>query len=352
MPAPGFFDFGAISQGAVDDSTIDQLADRYCEEKARKNRTTGQRYRSELGFFFDTLRRFGGDPELPSRAQCDRYLAYLAMPHQSDHPGTCVRECQALPYAPASIARRRDVIAGFYEYVCTIPGRPNVNPAKHLVVGTRDTDPDDVDTLTGDELTTLWNAAQARRWRDAVAVGLGAGFGMRRNEIASARAENLGDIEGRPTLKFWRVKAQRWQTEFIPAPLHKVILTSLDGRTSGPLVHRINNSRVHAGPRLQLNPATGLREPSPLSLRGIDHLFQEIREYSGVRPDDLYCHLLRKTSITLACTMEGATKDRIKKFYGHLSDRDHFRYNAFAHKVFVREIVNPIQGRGYWRLNA
>lgn len=339
-----FFDFGAIAQDKVDTSTIDQLADRYCEEKARKNSRTGTRYRRELDFFFETLRRFGGDPEKPSRQQVDRYLAYLAMPHQAGHPGPCVRECTELPYAAASIAHRKDVLAGFYEYVSTIPSRPNHNPAKglHVEVGEKK----EVDVLTEWEVHDLWDAVRSRSWRDAVAVGLAGGLGMRREEISLARAENLGRIDAGPTLRFWRVKGRYWQTELLPTPVYEVIQEHLAGRTHGPILTRARSSRT------TINPDTGQAEPPKLSLRGVDYLFEQIRAYSGVRPGDLYCHLMRHTSITLACTIKGLSKDRIKQFYGHVSERDHRRYNAYANRVFLHEIHNPIQGRGFWRLAA
>lgn len=341
MTTGGFFDFGAISQDAVDTSTIDQLADRFTDEK--NNKETGRRYRAELGFFFDTLRRFGADPELPSRQQIDRYLKYLHMPHQDDHPGSCVRECAKLPYDGSSIDRRRSVITAFYDYVSTVPSRPNVNPAKGLSVEKEEES--DVDILTEDETHTIWKAALAHRWRDAVATGLGGGMGQRREEIALCRAENLGRNELGPTLRFWRVKGRYWQTENVPEPVYDVILKLLDGRTHGPIV-------TAARTKMTRNPDTGLLEPQHISLRGLDHVFQDIREYSGVRPHDFHCHLLRKTSITYACTLKGLGKDRIKQFYGHVSDKDHRRYNAFANKVFVREIINPMQGRSFWRLAA
>ncbi|MGW1261205.1 tyrosine-type recombinase/integrase [Streptomyces drozdowiczii] len=338
-----FFDFGAISRDAVDSSSIDQLADRFCEEKSRKNHDTGTRYRQELGFFFDTLRRFGGDPEEPSRQQVDRYLQYLVMDHQSDHPGPCVRECGELPYAPASVERRRHVISAFYEYVSAVPSRPNYNPAKGLHVAQEEKT--DVDALLEEEAHTLWNTTREQRWRDGAAVGLGCGMGMRREEIALARAEGLGRNELGPTLRFWRVKGRYWQTENVPEPTYDMLLKTLDGRTHGPII-------TAARSKLTRNPETGLLEPAHISLRGLDYMFEQIREYSGVRADDLYCHLLRKTSITFACTLKNVSKERIKKFYGHVSDKDHRRYNAFANKVYVREIVNPMQGRAFWRLAA
>ncbi|MFC4498512.1 MULTISPECIES: tyrosine-type recombinase/integrase [Streptomyces] len=339
----GFFDFGAISRDAIDSSTIDQLADRFCDEKGRKNQETGKRYRRELDFFFDTLRRFGGNPEEPSRQQVDRYLAYLLMEHQADHPGPCVRECRELPYAPTSVARRRDVISAFYEYVSAVPSRPNYNPAKQLHVELAEQTA--VDILTEDENLTVWNATRAHRWRDGIAVGLAGGMGMRREEVVRARAENLGRNEKGPTLRFWRVKGRYWQTEIVPAPVYDVIMTSLDGRTHGPIVTAAKTKMIR-------NAETGLLEPEHLSVRGLTYVFEQIREYSGVRPDDLHCHLLRHTSITFACTLRDLSKDRIKKFYGHVSDKDHRRYNAFANQVFVREIINPMQGLGFWALAA
>lgn len=340
----GFFDFGAISRDAIDTSTIDQLADRFCEEKARKNPQTGKRYRRELEFFFETMRRFSANPEEPSRQQVDRYLAYLGMAHQPEHPGPCVRECDELPYAPTSIAHRRDVISAFYEYVSAVPSRPNYNPAKKLHVELPEQT--EVDILTEEETRTLWDVTRARRWRDGLVVGLAGGMGMRREEVVLARAENLGRNEKGPTLRFWRVKGRYWQTENIPQPVCDVIQLVLDGRTHGPIVTAANTKRlVH-------NPETGLPEPPPLTVRGLSNVFEQIRAYSGVRPDDLHCHLLRHTSITYACTLRDVSKDRIKKFYGHVSDKDHRRYNAFANKVFIREIINPMQGPGFWTMAA
>ncbi|MFE5853194.1 tyrosine-type recombinase/integrase [Streptomyces sp. NPDC056500] len=339
----GFFDFGAISRDAIDTSTIDQLADRFVDEKARKNPETGKRYRRELTFFFDTLRRFGGNPEEPSRQQVDRYLTYLGMEHQAGHPGPCDRECHQLPYAPASVARRRDVISAFYEYVSAVPSRTTYNPAKQLHV--EKAEQAEVDVLTEDENREVWNAAKAHRWRDAVVVGLAGGLGLRREEVVRARAENLGTNERGNTLRFWRVKGRYWQTENLPTPVYDIVRASLNGRTHGPLV-------TAAKTKLIRNPDSGLLEPAHLSLRGLTYTFEQIRAYSGVRPDDLHCHLLRHTSITYACTLRDLSEKRIKKFYGHVSDKDHRRYNAWAHKAFTREIINPVQGPGFWDLTT
>jgi site-specific recombinase XerD len=334
-----FFDFGAISQDAIDSSTIDQLADRYCEEKARKNPTTGTRYRRELQFFFDTLRRFGGDPEEPSRQQVDRYLQYLALDHQSDHPGPCVRECAELPYEPATIGHRRDVLAGFYEYVSAVPGRPNRNPVKKLYVEIPEKE---VDILTPEETETLWAGVRAKSYRDAAAVGLAGGMGLRRAEIILARAENLGRNEVGPTLRFWRVKGRYWQTENVPLPTYEMIQRTLAGRTHGPIITTSNTKK------LITHPDTGQLEPPHITIRGLNYVFEQIRAYTGIRPNDLKPHLLRHGAITYDCTLKALSTTRLKKYYGHVSDKDHHRYNAFANKTYAHEIHTPMKGRDFW----
>jgi len=331
-----FFDLGALSADRLAVRTIDQLADDYRELKAGKSRKTAERYRAEIGFYFGFLRRFGGDPAQPTQPQVVRYLAYLASEDHPDHPGDCWHECEHLPYEPSSRQHRLDVLSGFYAYAIANGLPLAANPCTGLFVKVPKTDA--VDHLGEWEAHDLWDKSRAKSPRDGTLVGLLLGCGQRKEEAILSRAENLGTNEFGPTLRFWRVKGQYWQTINLPRPVHTVILSHLNGRTEGPIL--ASRHRAVA------------KELKPLTPTGFDHVFHQIHAYAGVRPDDAYPHLARKTSITFARTIKGLALETTMTFYGHQNLSTHQGYDAFARDTFVREIHNPCHERGFWRLAA
>lgn len=334
MSTADFFDLSALNADRLAERTIDQIADAYRELKALKNEETADRYRAEVGFFLGFMRRFGADPARPTQPHVNRYLAYLASEEHPEHPGDCWHECRSLPYAPASRQHRLDVLRDFYDYAIANGLRLPANPCTGLVIHVPKADK--IDHLTEWEAHDLWDKARANSTRDAVVVALGLGCGQRKAESILSRAENLGENDFGPTLRFWRVKGRYWQTINLPAPVHKVITEHLRGRTEGPIL--LSGHRPSAKLGKGLTP------------QGMDHILKGIRAYAGVRPDDLHHHLMRKTSITFARTLKGLALETSMTFYGHQNLRDHQRYDAFARDTFVRPIHNPTQERGFWRL--
>ncbi|MFE2539032.1 tyrosine-type recombinase/integrase [Actinacidiphila glaucinigra] len=333
-----FFDLSALNADRLAQRTIDEIADAYRDLKALKSEETAKRYRAEINFFFTFLRRFGADPAAPTQPHVVRYLAYLASEEHPAHPGDCWHECAHLPYSPSSRQHRLDVLSGFYEYA-RANGLDTPNPCTALFVHVPKKDA--VDHLTEEQAHTLWDASRAKSWRDGALVGLLLGCGMRKTEALMARAEGMGRNGYGPTLRFWRVKGRYWQTIPLPAPVHEILTKHLGDRTAGPILP----SR-----RSWTNPDTGVVEPRHLTDAGVDHILHTIRQYTGVRPDDLYAHLLRYTSITFARTVPGLPLETTMTFYGHETRKDHAKYDAFARETFVREIRNPVQGPGFWRL--
>lgn len=333
-----FFDLSALNADRLAARTIDQLADAYRDLKALKSTETAKRYRAEIEFFLTFMRRFGADPAAPTQPHVIRYLAYLASEEHPTHPGACWHECHHLPYAPSSRQHRLNVLDDFYSYAMANGLDLAGNPCTGLFVHVPKKDA--VDHLTEEEAHNLWNGVRTKRWRDAALVGLLLGCGMRKEEARLARAENLDSNDFGPTLKFWRVKGQYSQTIPLPTPVHDVLTKHLDGRTTGPL---LPSRQKHT------HPDTGAHEHKHLTDAGLDHILKQIGAYTGVRSDDIYAHLLRYTSITYARTTPGLPREKTMTFYGHESIKDHMRYDAFARATFVRQIVNPAQGRDFWR---
>ncbi|MFV0135511.1 tyrosine-type recombinase/integrase [Streptomyces sp. HMX87] len=336
MTTADFFDLSALNADRLAERTIDQIADAYRELKALKSQETADRYRKEIDFFLAFMRKFGADPAHPTQPHVSRYLAYLASEQHPDHPGPCWHECKYLPYAPASRQHRLDVLRDFYDYAIANGLRLPANPCTGLIIHVPK--PDKIDHLTEWEARDLWTKVREKSARDAVVVGLGLGCGQRKEESILSLAENLGENAFGPTLRFWRVKGRYWQTINLPLPVHEAITTLLNGRTEGPIL--LTGHRPSAKLGKGLTP------------QGVDHIIKEIRGYTGVRPDDFHHHLMRKTSITFARTLKGLALETTMTFYGHQNLRDHHRYDAFARDTFVREIRNPAQERGFWRLAA
>lgn len=331
-----FFDLSALNADRLAERTIDQMADDYRELKAGKSRKTADRYRAEIGFFFGFMRRFGADPAQPTQPHVVRYLAYLASEEHPDHPGDCWHECQHLPYMPNSRQHRLDVLRDFYAYAGANGLPLPANPCTGLFVHVPK--PETVDHLGEWETHDLWDKARAKSHRDATVVGLLLGCGQRKEEAILSRADQLGENDFGPTLRFWRVKGRYWQTINLPRPVHDVILAHLDGRTEGPIL--ASRARRLAKDLTTLRPS------------GFDYLFQKIHAYTGVRPDDAYPHLHRKTSITFARTLKRLPLETTMTFYGHQNLGTHQGYDAFARDTFVSEIHNPCHERGFWRLTT
>ncbi|MEV8399242.1 hypothetical protein [Streptomyces niveus] len=340
MTGADFFDLSALNSDRLEHRTVDQLADSFRDLKALKHAESGDRYRAEIRFFFEFMRRFGADPAAATQPHVLRYLDYLKSETHPEHPGTCWAECRHLPYAPSSRAHRLDALRAFYEYAIANGLPLSANPCTSLSVPIPTVE--SVDTLTEWEAHDLWNGSCEHSYRDGALVGLLLGCGLRKEEARRVRIENLSKNAYGPTLRFWRVKRGFWQTINLPAPSAAAIHRQAGDRTSGPLL---------PSPRW-VTLDSGLREKAHLSDAGIDYVLHEIAQYTEVRKDDMYSHLGRKTSITFARTLPGLPIETTMTFYGHATLKDHQKYDAFARVTFKEPIYNPAQGRDFWRLAA
>ncbi|MEU1816105.1 hypothetical protein ABZ543_13040 [Streptomyces roseifaciens] len=342
------FDLRHLNADQLHRRSIDQTADDYHDLKALKNPETAKRYRRELAFFFRFMRRAQVDPTHATQPQVVAYLSFLASETHPDHDGDHLPECAHLPYSPAARQHRLAVLSDFYEYAAANQ-QVTANPCRGLSVDVPKKN--HVDHLTWDEADTFWNEAKAHSWRDGTLSGLLLGCGMRKEEVRQARIEPIpsGKDKGRgglrktefgPGLEFYRVKGGYWQTIPLPAPVWSVVQRQVGDRTSGPIL---------CSRRKAVNPHTQLLEAAHLTDAGIDYILHQIRDYSGVRPDDFYAHLARYTSITFSRTTRGLPLAVTMTFYGHASKKDHDRYDAFARDTFTRQIINPAQGPDFWR---
>ncbi|MFJ4686487.1 hypothetical protein [Streptomyces sp. NPDC088789] len=340
MTGPNFFDLSALNADRLEERTVDQLADGFRDLKALKHPETADRYRAEAGFFFGFMRRFGADPAACTQPHVLRYLDYLASESHPEHPGDCWDECRHLPYAPSSRQHRLDVLRAFYEYAIANGLGLAANPCAALAVPVPRVE--HIDHLSEWEAHDLWDGSREHSHRDGALVGLLLGLGMRKEEARLVRIENLGKNSFGPTLRFWRVKRRFWQTINLPVPTAAAIFLQVGDRTSGPLLPSPRWTETEAG----------VREKAHLSDAGIDDILKRIAQYTGVRPDDFYSHLGRKTSITMSRTIPGLPLEVTMTFYGHATLKDHQKYDAFAHVTFKEPIYNPAQGRDFWRLAA
>ncbi|MET7631776.1 hypothetical protein ABZS53_15170 [Streptomyces sp. NPDC005499] len=333
-----FFDLSALNADNLEQRTVDQLADGFRDLKALKHPETADRYRAEAGYFFAFMRRFGAEPAACTQPHVLRYLDYLASPTHPEHPSDCWDECRHLPYAPSSRQHRLDVLRSFYEYAIANGLPLPANPCAGLSVPVPAVEA--IDHLTEWEAHDLWDGAREHSHREGALVALLLGCGMRKEEARLVRIENLSKNAFGPTLKFWRVKRRFWQTINLPAPSAAAIHRQAGNRTAGPLL---------PSPRWTVTEA-GIREKAHLTDAGIDDILKRLAQLTHVRPNDIYSHLGRKTSITMARTIPGLALETTMTFYGHATLKDHQKYDAFARDTFKDPIYNPAQGRGFWRL--
>ncbi|MFC9505422.1 hypothetical protein [Streptomyces sp. NPDC057002] len=343
-----FFDLAALNPDRLAKRSIDQLADSFAELKAIKHPETAARYRAEIGFFFQFMRRFGADPTVCSQPHVMRYMTWLAQETHPDHRGECWHECRHLPYGAASRAHRLAALSGFYNYAIANGLDLAANPCLDIPIVVPGTAA--VDHLTEWQAHQFWDGARDHSHRSGALVGLLLGCGLRKEEVRRARVENLGENDYGPTLRFWRVKRkkeQSWQTINLPQPTAQAVMKCVGDRTRGPIL---------MSPRWTV-AEDGEREKAHLTDAGIDDILHRIAAHARVREDSMYAHLSRKTSISFSRTLPGLALETTMTFYGHLTLKDHMRYDAFAYETFKDPIYNPAQGsrqqvRDFWRLAA
>jgi site-specific recombinase XerD len=282
--------------------------------------STRKKYLSHIKQFFLWMERWHPDTHLllVTPPHIDLYRQYLVSNHWEAHPGECVKQCESLPVSEASKRVKISAIAQYYVY-CVSEKRCTANPVQpepgrqHHGDSSREKVKDIL--MPFEILDVMEHCKRAANGqtkstsstlRSAVVFGTFVGPGLRCGELAKARVENLGWRGKTRTLRFQR-KGGAWQTIDLPDAYAKVLGAYLGSRTHGPLILNERGRRRNPDGELEL---AGVSDDT---LRDI---ITEIGEVTGIR-ENLYPHLLRHTSITLALTEPDAKPHRVMVYYGH-----------------------------------
>lgn len=282
---------------------------------------TRRKYRINISQFFLWLERYHPQTHILSVQvpHIDLYREYLTSRHWDGHPGACLPECEELPYGETSKATKLSAISSYYGY-CVEQNRRDSNPVMRQRGRRKNGDesqhrlkpillPHEIAEVMQEarKAVTGRSVIKTPTLRTAVVVGAFVGPGLRCEELENARAEGLGWRGKTRTLRFQR-KGGGWQTIDLPYKFAPLLDAYLGDRRSGPLI-------ISDG-RRRRNPGTGELEHSGVGSDTLRDIVTEIGVITGIR-EQLYPHLLRHTSITLALTDQHATPQRVMVYYGH-----------------------------------
>lgn len=273
------------------------------------------------------------------------YMVYLASNHYPRHLGPCwdtadqkqrPMECRpgVLPYHPSAIETKMAAVSSFYAYLA---GRPdceqvkfNPVPLKRGRSATGNAAREQVkEILLPSEIETVYETAMRAAqgeiqgmlptYRHAAVFAMFVGAGLRREELENCRVENLAWRGTSRTLRFQR-KNKAWVTIDLPHGVNKVLTLYTRDRTSGPLI--ISDGRKRR------NQDTGELEFGKLSSVSLWAIVKDLCAAAQI-DKDVYPHLLRTTSITLALTLLAAKESKVADYYGHKSfETTRLHYNV------------------------
>lgn len=255
---------------------------------------TREAYERDLRGWFAWCQEHDVDGLAPERLDVNAYQADLL----------------ASDLKPQTVDRKVSACRSFFTYLQERGmhrGRHPFAHVKRLALPGESTTP----WLGADDLTKLLAAAIETSLRDFILVGLLGINGLRVSEALRAAVPDLGESNDHRVLKVRRKGQKDGLTPLSPS-FADVVDRFLDGRSSGPLIVRLDRSRRVVVPVVGISRQTAFDRIKALAL------------WAGVNPE-ISPHSLRHGFITTALE-EGAKLDVVQLAVGHSSPTTTMRY--------------------------
>lgn len=211
---------------------------------------------------------------------------------------------------PQTVDRKMSACRSFFTYLQErgmLRGQHPFAHVKRLALPGESTTP----WLGADDLTKLLTAALEASLRDFILVTLLGINGLRVSEALRAAVPDLGESNGHRVLKVRRKGQKDGLTPLAPTAAD-VVDRYLDGRSSGPIVARLDRNRRVVVPVVGISRQTAFDRIRALAL------------WAGVNPE-ISPHSLRHGFITAALE-DGAKLDVVQLAVGHSSPTTTMRY--------------------------
>lgn len=259
---------------------------------------TREAYERDLTHYFAWCREAGVDSLEPGRTDVNAYRDALL------EGGL----------APQSVDRKMSACRSFFSYLGERGMRRGEHPFEH--VG-RLALPGESQTpwLGADDLSKLLALALETSPRDFILVALLGINGLRVSEALSAAVPDLGVVDGHRALSITRKGSKPGLTPLAPTVVD-VLDVYLDGRTTGPIIVRLDRNRHVAVPI------------SGISRQAAFGRVRHLADWAGVNPQ-LSPHGLRHSFVTNALE-GGAELDVVQLAVGHSSPTTTMRYRRGA----------------------
>jgi site-specific recombinase XerD len=251
-------------------------------------------YETDLTDYMRWCREHGVDPLEPDRLDVNAYRADLLS-----------RGLQ-----PQTVDRKISACRSFFAYLGDrgmLRGEPPFDHVKRLALPGESTTP----WLGADDVTKLLTVALEESARDFLLVALLGINGLRVSEALRASVSDLGVVDGHRTLSVVRKGSKPGLTPLAPVVVD-VLDAYLEGRTTGPLLARLDRNRRVVVPVVGISRQTAFDR--------VRHL----ADYAGVNPE-LSPHGLRHSFVTNA--LEGGAELHVVQLaVGHSSPTTTMRY--------------------------
>lgn len=263
------------------------------------NPNTRDAYRTDLRIYFEWCQRVGVHPLEVKRAHLQAFASHLATDRGN---------------AAATVCRRIGTIGGYYE-TAVLDDVLEHSPAHHLKLPKIHDDPAKRTWLNRWELGALMRAAQESKGpSDWALVTLLGTLGMRVSAACAVQLEDLSaDDQG---YRFLHTigKGGKPSLKVLPIPTWRAIDQASDGRTSGPLLRR--------------------RDESQMTRRSAAIVLARLCKAAGIRTH-VTPHSLRRSFATLAL-QAGVPVEVVQFDMDHSSTRTTLHYNRLGVEPHAR----------------
>lgn len=273
---------------AAPDEEVARYVDDFLEAQLAPR--TREAYAGDLAIFLSWCERRRLHPLSAARPDIDRFRNWLGQPIGPDgKPALNGRP----RYADATIARKLSAVRAFYTYLAerhVLPGSPAVG-----VKGPKISRAPRGRAITQDQIRTLLTAAAERDAQTEAIVCLLMLNGLRVSEVCRANIEDLRREAGGGHSLIVRGKGNKQSAVALNSRTERAVLTTVGGRTQGPILRRQDGRRVRAGtpaPRVAFNR------------QAIYRLLGELADAAGLvgdedgQVDNVHPHRLRHTFVT------------------------------------------------------